>query len=254
MSVERPILVSVMQFEDALKSGAMTVFDVIDVAGRTGADGVELRRELWTGWESELAAARQRGEEKGLLITYATHATLFSSDAATLRGDIDAAAALGSPIIRFFPGQVPADDDAAGWAGGQAIADYAAEKGVVIALENYARTPGGTLAEVQTALVRIPALMTNLDMGNYSLHSQDVPAAIGALAERIVYSHLKDQTGNPDDAPTVLGAGVLPLGDIFDALDALPQEILYCFEFRGGEDAVERIELAQAWLAAREEV
>lgn len=251
MSAERPVLVSVMQFEDALKSGAMTVFDVIDVAGRTGADGVELRRELWTGWESELSEARRRAGEKRLLITYATHATLFSSDAATLRGDIDAAAALGSPIIRFFPGQLPADDDSAGWARGQTIADYAAQKGVVIALENYARTPGGTLAEVQTYLAYIPSLMTNLDMGNYSLHGQDVPTAIAALADRIVYSHLKDQTGNPDDAPTVLGAGLLPLGDIFDALDALPQRVIYCFEFRGGDDAMGRIEQSLAWLRKR---
>jgi sugar phosphate isomerase/epimerase len=252
VSAERPVLVSVMQFEDALKSGAMTVFDVIDVAGRTGADGVELRRELWTGWESELSEARRRAGEKRLLITYATHATLFSSDAATLRGDIDAAAALGSPIIRFFPGQLPADDDSAGWARGQTIADYAAQKGVVIALENYARTPGGTLAEVQTCLAYIPSLMTNLDMGNYSLHGQDVPTAIAALADRIVYSHLKDQTGNPDDAPTVLGAGLLPLGGIFDALDALPQRVIYCFEFRGGDDAVGRIEQALAYLHARQ--
>lgn len=251
MSKNRPVLVSVMQFEDALKSGAMTVFDVIDIAAQVGADGAELRRELWNGWEDELAAARQHGEAKGLLLTYATHATLFSSDEATLRGDIDAAAALGSPIVRFFPGQLPAEDDSEGWAGGQAIADYAAQKGVVIALENYARTPGGTLAEVQTCLARIPSLMSNFDMGNYSLHSQDVPAAAAALADRIVSSHLKDQTGNPADAPTVLGAGTLPLADIFDALDSLPQQVVYCFEFRGGDDAVARIEQSLAYLRKR---
>ena len=252
MSVERPILVSVMQFEDALKSGVMHVFDVIDVAARVGADGVELRRETWPGWQTELSAARQRAEAKGLLITYATHATLFSTDAATLRGDIDAAAALGSPIVRFFPGQIPAADDAAGWAAGQAVAGYAAGKGVVIALENYARTPGGALAEIQTALGRIPSLMTNFDMGNYSLHSQDVPAAVAALADRIVASHLKDQTGVPGDPPTVLGGGVLPLDAIFDALDGLPQRVIYCLEFRGGADAVARIEQSLIYLHKRQ--
>ncbi len=250
MSIERPVLVSVMQFEDALTSGAMTVFDVIDIAAQVGADGAELRRELWNGWESQLDAARAHAQAQGLLLTYATHATLFSSDAATLRGDIDAAAALGSPIVRFFPGQIPADD-ATGWAAGTAIADYAVEKGVVIALENYARTPGGTLAEVQTALTRIPTLMTNFDMGNYSLHGQDIPAAAAALADRIVSSHLKDQTGQPSDPPTVLGAGVLPLGDVFDALDSLPQRVIYCFEFRGGNDAVARIEQSLAYLQER---
>lgn len=252
MTANRPVLISVMQFEDALKSGAMTVFEVIETAERLGVDGVELRRELWANWQDELVEARRQADAAGLLIAYATHATLFSSDAATLRSDIDAASTLGSHIIRFFPGQLPADDDGAGWAGGQAIADYAARKDVIIALENYARTPGGTLAEIQTALARIPSLMTNLDMGNYSLHSQDVPAAVAALSDRIVYSHLKDQTGNPADAPTVLGGGVLPLADIFAALDALPQEILYCFEFRGGDDAVARIEQSLAYLKARQ--
>ena len=199
MAANRPVLISVMQFEDALKSGALTVFDVIEKAEQLGVEGVELRRELWPDWQDEMVEARRQADAAGLLIAYATHATLFSSDAATLRGDIDAASTLGSHIIRFFPGQLPADDDTTGWAGGQAIADYAAQKDVVIALENYARTPGGTLAEIQTALARIPSLMTNLDMGNYSLHSQDVPAAVAALADRIVYSHLKDQTGNPAD-------------------------------------------------------
>lgn len=251
MTANRPVLISVMQFEDALKSGAMTIFDVIETAAQVGVEGVELRRELWNGWQSELAEARRQADAAGLLIAYATHATLFSSDAATLRADIDAAVALGSEIVRFFPGQLPAEDDEDGWTAGKAIADYATGKGVVIALENYARTPGGTLAEVQTTLARIPALMTNLDMGNYSLHSQNVPAAVAALADRIVYSHLKDQTGNPGDAPAVLGAGELPLGDIFDVLDALPQKILYCFEFRGGDDPVARIEQALAWLKTR---
>jgi len=240
-----------MQFEDALKSGALHVFDVIDVAAQVAADGVELRRELWPGWQTELGAARQRASAAGLIIAYATHATLFSSDAATLRTDIDAAATLGSPIIRFFPGQIPADDDKAGWAAGQEIADYAAARGVVIVLENYARTPGGTLAEIQTALGRIPSLMTNLDMGNYSGHGQDVPAAVAALADRIVYSHLKDQTGNPADAPTVLGGGKLPLDAIFNALDSLPQRVIYCFEFRGGDDALARIERSLTYLRAR---
>ena len=251
MTPNRPILISVMQFEDALKSGALTVFDVIETAERLGVDGVELRRELWPNWQDDLVKARRQADAAGLFIAYATHATLFGTDPATLRADIDAASTLGSHLIRFFTGPLPAEDDGAGWARGEAIAAYAAQKAVTSALENYARTPGGTLAEIQTCLARIPALMTNLDIGNYSLHSQDVPAAIGALAERIVYSHLKDQTGNPADAPTVLGGGVLPLADIFAALDVLPQENLYCFKFRGGDAAVARIEQALAWMRAR---
>ncbi|MEZ4633922.1 MAG: sugar phosphate isomerase/epimerase family protein [Caldilineaceae bacterium] len=195
---QRPLLISVMQFEDDLKSGKRTVFDVIEAARRLGADGVELRRETWPAWEEELPAARQRIEDLGLQVTYATHATLFSDDAEglqTLREDIDAAAALGSPIIRFFPGQLPeADDDASG-AVGRELVDYAEDHGVVIALENYARTPGGTLAEIQAVLDRLQtsALMTNIDIGNYWLHNQDTVDAVHAVGDRAVSAHIKDQ-------------------------------------------------------------
>ena len=65
MTANRPVLISVMQFEDALKSGAMTIFDVIETAAQVGVEGVELRRELWNGWQSELAEARRQADAAG---------------------------------------------------------------------------------------------------------------------------------------------------------------------------------------------
>ena len=232
------------------------VFDVIDTAHHLGADGVELRREFWPALDAEMEDARRRIEELGLLVTYATHATLFAGDAdglQTLRDDIDAAHPLGSPQLRVFSGELPAADDDASWAVARETIDYAADRDVVIALENYARTPGGKLAEIQSVLDRLqtPALMTNLDIGNYWLHKQDVPAAIRALSERIVSAHIKDQTGVPGDPPTVLGDGVMPLAEILDELDRLPQRIIYCFEFRGGGDPEGRIAHSLAYLRGR---
>ncbi len=95
------------------------------------------------------------------------------------------------------------------------------------------------------------ALRTNLDMGNYPNHGQDVVAAIDSLAGQIVAAHLKDKTATPSDPPTFLGAGVLPLTEILDALDQLPQRICYIFEFRGGDDPVGRIERSLAYLKQR---
>ena len=43
----------------------------------------------------------------------------------------------------------------------------------------------------ENLLVSSPSLGTNLDIGNYALNGQDVPAAIRALGPRIVYAHLK---------------------------------------------------------------
>ncbi len=244
-----------MQLEDELKSGERSVWDLIDTALQTGADGVELRRETWPRLDAELAEAARRIADAGLLVTYATQATLFSAPEASsqLRQDIDAAATLGAPIVRFFPGSTPPPDDQAAWARAQQVVDYAAARNTVIALENYARTPGGTLAEVQGALARLasPALGANLDMGNYPNHGQDVVEAIHALSDKIIAAHLKDKTANPDDPPAPLGAGVLPLAGILDALDQLPQPVYYIFEFRGAGDPVGGIERSLAYLRQR---
>jgi sugar phosphate isomerase/epimerase len=251
----RPVLVSVAQYMDELESGAMTVFDVIDAAHRLGADGVELRREVWANCEAEIQTARARIEELGLIVTFATHSTLFNANEAgheRMRQDIDLAAALGSPLFRVFQGPAPTDDDEAGWAVGQAAINHAAFLGVTIALENYAGMPGGKLAEIKRVLDRFPApaLETNIDIGNYTKHNQDVVEAINSLGARTIYAHLKD-IGQPDGDLTYLGGGTLPMRDILDALDRLPQQIIYCFEFRGGGDPDGRIEKSIAYLRAR---
>ena len=245
-----------MQFEDELKSGERSVWEVIDIARRVGADGVELRRETWPRLDAELPQTARRIADAGLLVTYATQATLFDGSnqgQRQLRQDIEAAATLGAPFVRFFPGPTPSSDDGAVWTRAQQVVDYAAARNTIIALENYARTPGGTLAEIQAALTRLAstALRTNLDMGNYPNHGQDVVAAIDSLAGQIVAAHLKDKTATPSDPPTFLGAGVLPLTEILDALDQLPQRICYIFEFRGGDDPVGRIERSLAYLKQR---
>jgi sugar phosphate isomerase/epimerase len=257
VNLQRPILISVMQFEDALKAGTQTVFDVIDMAQRLGADGVELRRETWPRLDEELVEARHRIEEAGLLVTYATHATLFNDEAGplqTLREDIDTAEMLGSPQLRIFSGHIPAADDDASWQVARESVDYAADRGIIIALENYARMPGGKLAEIKSILDRIhsPALMTNIDIGNYWLHNQDIPTAIRTVGERAISAHIKDQTGDPADPPTVPGEGVMPLDEILDELDRLPQRIIYCFEFRGGDDPEGRIAHSLQFLKRRQ--
>ncbi len=253
---DRPVLISAMQFEEDLKSGERSVWEFIDIARQTCADGVELRRETWPRLDAELTEVARRIDDAGLLVTYATQATLFDNAESTLqlRQDIDTAATLGAPLVRFFPGPTPPADEHAAWDRAQHVVDYAAAQNTVIALENYARTPGGALAEVQGALSRLasPALRTNLDMGNYPNHGQDVVAAIDTLSDHIVAAHLKDKTANPSDPPVPLGAGILPLAEILSSLDQLPQRVYYIFEFRGAGDPVGGIQRSLSYLKQRE--
>jgi len=254
MSEDRPILISVIQYQDQLTAGTSSATAIVDAAHRLGADGAEFRPQFWQDKGRELPAARERAAQYGLLLTYATMGTLFSAEpgaADALRQDIDDTRALGSPQLRVFPGPLPADDDTAGWAMGQEIVRYAAGRGVTIALENYARTPGGTLAEIVRALDHIPELSTNIDIGNYPRHGQDVPAAIRAVGSRATSAHLKDQGGPPEQESTYLGGGSLPLPAILDALDALPQRIIYCFEFGGGANPDDRVARSIDYLHAR---
>lgn len=250
----RPILISVMQYEDELDAGTLTIDDVIGRAIAAGVDGVEIRPQYWRERGRELPAARDLLARHGLLVTYATTITLFSAepgDAARLRGEIDDAATLGAAQLRVFGGPAPADDDAAGWAVGRELVEYATSRGVALALENYAWTPGGTIAEQVRLLERLPGLKVNLDIANYARHGEDILTAIGRFGDRAISAHLKDQSSGPPWTSYPLGGGELHLARIMAALEALPQRLSYCFEFRGEGDPDGRIARSVAYLRDR---
>lgn len=252
----RPVIISLVQYQDAVADGRLRVLDVVEKAHQLGVSGVELRREPWAAYRSELRFVRQHLEELGMIVTYATFSTLFSSDTRSqemLLHDIETAYLLGSPILRVFPGQTPGDAADPVWDRAWEAVDYAAARGVTLALENYGKSPGGRLEEVLYVLncMQAPALQSNIDIGNYATHGEDVPAAVRAIGARAVYAHLKDLTGPPDETTTYLGGGTLPLNAILAELDRLSQPMIYCFEFVSGDDPDDRIAKSLAYLDAR---
>lgn len=253
MNSNRPVVISVVQYADELTAGTLTVFDLLDKVEHFGVQGIELRRELWADYQRDLPAVRERLHAAGKFATYATFSTLFSPSAeahAMLLHDLDTAKALESPLLRIFPGDAPADTADPAWGAAREAVDYAQSSGVVIALENWAKLPGGRLSEVKYVLDNIssPALKVNVDIANYSMHGDDVLEAIRVTGNRAVYAHLKDKAGRESDATTHLGGGILPMRAIVGALNALPQEIIYCFEFVGDGEADARIEKSLAYL------
>ncbi|MEE2753624.1 MAG: sugar phosphate isomerase/epimerase family protein [Candidatus Latescibacterota bacterium] len=252
----RPIVISIVQYIDRIEAGSMTVTELVEKAAELGVDGIELRREAWeacgTDMSAELPAVKARAEELGLLVTFGTHSVIFceGSDRDQVLADVDTAAKIGSPLCRLFSGPVPELDDHPDWDWTKQVIDRAAEKGIVVALENYARSPGGTLAEIQTMLNHfdVPALKTNIDTGNYAGWKQDHLEAIDAIGHRAAYVHIKD----PGDGGTsVPGEGGLDMKTIFGAIDALPQRIVYCFEFPGGDEPDDRIKRGLAFMRSR---
>jgi sugar phosphate isomerase/epimerase len=263
VSTVRPILISIAQYLAELEAGTMNVLDLIEKARSFGVQGIELRPEPWPAYRSELVIVRERLQSLGMIVTYATRSWLFAVDADAQRAllaDIDTAAALGAPLLRIFTGPVPPDDTDPAWEEALTSVEQAQGRDVVLALENFSGSPGGTVAEIRRVLDRIPSpsLGTTIDIGNYPAHGEDVPAAIRAVGHRAAYVHLKDGmlqedgTGTYGDASTYLGGGTLELDDILGELDRLPNKVPYCFEFRGGGDPDGRIEKSLAYLRARQ--
>ena len=254
MNKRHPILISTVQFHDDLEARRVSSADLIPVAQRLGADGIELRDGYWTDPEREVPEARRRLNELGLVVTYATSATLFpgeSNGVETVRRHVDTAVELGSPIVRVFHGPAPGNPDSPYWVAAREMVEYAAKRGIVVALENLWKGAGRTAAEIRAVLDAIPSpsLGTNVDVGNYFISEDDLPAAIRLLGDRIVYTQIKDNAGDADG--TYLGGGKIPLAGALDALDSLPQDFPYCFEFVGGGEPEARITRSLEYLQKR---
>ncbi len=254
MSGIRPIFMSTVQYDGELRSGQIRVIDVLHVAKRLGVDGVELRDVYWDDQAAEIPACRKLSDDLGLGLTYATFARLFGSEPngrEAVRQAIDVGEALGAPLVRVFPGPVPDEADVAGWEASETLLQFAAERRIVLALENFSGSPGGRLDEIERVLRRFtaPSIGSNVDIGNYALNGQDVPTAIRALSERIVYAHLKHNRRVEDKIEaTFLGGGDVPLNETMAELGRLPQPITYTFEFGGGGDPEGRIRKSLAYI------
>lgn len=254
MSSAGNALISTMQYHTELDTGALSLLDVVASARRLGAGGVEFRPDYWRDKEGDIAAVRRAASDQGLLAIYATMATLFTQDAAgdeRLRRDIDDAIALGSPLLRVFLGTAPDDTQDRAWERARQAVNYAADRGIILALENFARPPGCRVAEIARVLniIDAPTLRTNVDIGNYALNEEDVVAAVQAFGPRVIMSHLKDAAGA---GATYLGGGTLPLPSILAAFEALPQPIIHCFEFPGNGDPDGHISASLAYLRANQ--
>ena len=255
MTAFRPILISTIHYQAELLAGTINQLDVARTAQRLGVDGIEFRDIYWQDKAREIGAVPGLLSELGLSATYTSALPLFkvaTDGPAAYREAVDDAVAVGSPLVRFFPGAVPAADDDAAWAAAEAIITYAEEQGIRVAVENFAQAPGNMLAEIKRVLDRFPttALGTNLDIGNYASNGQDVVEAIGVLGPRIIYTHLKDSSTTPSGVDSIeLGAGTMPMDAILTAIANLPQPLMHCFEFNGGPDPDARVVASLAYLA-----
>ncbi|MGH2533238.1 MAG: sugar phosphate isomerase/epimerase family protein [Thermomicrobiales bacterium] len=174
-----------------------------------GADGDSAQRYE----QKDVVGARHLLENEGMAVACVTLGFNVLSQcreagaaygAAALKGAVDAAAALGAPIVNcYLAGLAPSVFVAAM----QPAAEYAGSAGVTIVLENEAHDDSGPAARVREIVeaVASPYFGTQYDPCNYyHANEESYPAAYEVVKDYVRYVHLKggclyDATNRPRD-------------------------------------------------------
>lgn len=161
----------------------MTMFDFIRTCAEMGTDGVELTEYYFEKpiTPEYLMKLKHTAHLWGQAIIGTPIGNVFTHPAGPMRDQqietykkwIDVSATLGSPAIRTFAGNAPKGTDESVARRNvveclEIVCDYAAQKGVFVALENH----GGVVARADGLLeivqaVKSPWLGINLDSGNF---------------------------------------------------------------------------------------
>lgn len=177
-------------YRQYLTSGDMVIEDFIDLASDIGIDGVELTAYYFPTTEKDyLHSLKRRCLVQGVDVSGAavgSKLTLAFEDerAAEVRMVkewLGHAVELGAPELRFFAGVTPeghSDEEAFNWAVAalKECVPVAADKGVVMALENH-----GGITTTSAQVIRLieavdsPWLRVNLDTGNYGMDPEVDP-------------------------------------------------------------------------------
>lgn len=210
--------------EEIAKAG-MRLSDVIDLSAQYGLDGVELTSYYFPKdvTNEYLMAIKEQTFRLGLDVSGTAIGNDFCHKPGPARDEqlamtrewIDYAAIMGAPVIRIFAGTVKEGDDE-GAAIGRCIEgineslQYAAQKGVFLALENH-----GGITDTPDHMLRIidgvkdsPWFGVNLDGGNFNTDdpyrdlARIAPYAINAQIKVMVNSN---GTREVADFPRIIG-------------------------------------------------
>lgn len=224
-----------------LSSGALTLADWFNLAGRLGLDGADISvAHLASRQEAELRALRRQAEAAGVEIAMlVTYSDFTQPDAGErrrqveeLKRNIEAATHLGASFLRVTAGQAhPGVSQAEGiaWAveGLTACLAEAAQAGVILTYENHTigygwqyydfSRPAPIFLEI-VARTEGTSLGLLYDTANTLAHGDDPLAVLAHVKERIKVLHLNDIRQEGRFEPVVLGTGVAPLEAILREL------------------------------------
>ena len=201
------------------------------------------------GWPEQAAAL------KGLGIPFTVHPPAWDvNPAAPIRALREAAAVLnksavgfahevGATQIVFHPGYYDRDSffsksRAQGFCY-QLLDEMVAlcrPLGITVAFENIAGPSMAlfTMEEYIHALDGVdPCVKFLLDVGHAHCNAWDIPELIGRIGDRLCGFHLHDNRGD-GDSHLPIGRGSIPWEPVFEAMRALPEDVLYVMEYAAG--------------------
>ena len=248
----------------AVQAGQLDLTEFVDYAAAQGVAGLELLDIFWTDAEREIPAVKACIAAAGMAVAvYSISNDFIQPDAraraqelADLKRGVDIALELGTDIVRVFSGSARegvSQAEGRSWIleGLSAGADYAASRGVTLALENHGKFAGRSdqVRDIIEA-VASPALRVNLDTGNFLPVGQNPAEAAADLAELVVLVHLKDMrraTGDeashvfadPDGqllTGSVIGEGLVDLAAIRAVMDSAGYDGWWSLEYEGADE------------------
>jgi len=197
--------------------GTMTLADFIQYAAEQDLDAVELTSYYFPNplATADLNAIKEQTFRLGLDLSGTAIGNDFclapgaarDAQLALCRTWIDYAAEMGAPVIRIFAGQIPKGDteDAAVARCVEAINEsvrYAAQRGVVLALENHhgITATAGQLLKIVEQVTPSPWFGINFDSGNF--HTEDPYADLEKIAPYTVNAQIKLSMKSPAGVKT----------------------------------------------------
>ncbi|MDI5967704.1 sugar phosphate isomerase/epimerase family protein [Streptomyces sp. SL13] len=211
----------------------LAVDQVVRLAADHGYHGVELRacageEPVHTGLTgAERAAVAGRFEGAGVeVVSVAGYARVARGGPdepvlADLREQVGLAADLGAGFVRVFPGGgegAGPEADAVAARRLAAVAPYAEERGVRLALETHDSHPGGTDVARVMGLVGHRAVGAVWDLMSTWRAGEEPFVTYPVLSPHLGYVQVKDIASREATTPLPLGEGVLPLADCVELL------------------------------------
>ncbi len=244
--------VTMMSFQDRVKSEKMSVAQFIDECAALGVDAVDILEYFWQDKEREISEIPGQLKAKGLEIGAFCVGNNFVALPEDHQKQVDyvleglrTASRLGAKRMRIFGGSqtipegIRAEDRMGLVIDGIKKCIGAAEKyGIVMALENHGGIPitSDEVLEILRA-VDSPWLKVNFDMGNFlSYVGEDPLKAAEKLYKYVDLIHIKDlKLVDGKYKSCVVGEGVVPVKECLEFFGKMGYNGYASLEYEGWE-------------------